>query len=419
MSKYIQKSRKISLVEFKHSGGSLNVTNTFTNFEIQEDIFKDSVQSKLTLVDAADALNKVDFDGTETFELTFNSPGQEEISMLFQVYKIEVTPDPNSGFGKVYQMFGVTPEHFTQSTTDINKAYNSKISDAVQDVFDTLGTDKPLDIHETSGIDRFIVPGMTPYETYQMLTRRSFDSRYSSSLFTFYENSKGFHFHNIERLIDENRSDAVKYKYTPTSSENNNDPDSQFMIEEISFDSNKDVMYRIKSGSYANQCKKIDLINQTIITNVLLVKENFGDFAHLDDVAMSYDSQELMDRHLNTVNSTRWIHESKSDPSISNNFEALIPRRRFYYDSLKGVRARARIPGNSELTVGTVIDLDMMELSAKTKGKQQEPKISGKWLITQIFHMVDRKEYECILVLNKESYRANVENPEKNVVARG
>ena len=36
MSDYIQKSRKIDLIEFKHAGGTLNVTNSFANFEIQE-----------------------------------------------------------------------------------------------------------------------------------------------------------------------------------------------------------------------------------------------------------------------------------------------------------------------------------------------------------------------------------------------
>ena len=422
MSDYIQKSRKIDLVELKHAGGTINVTNAFHTFEIQEDLFKDSLTMKMTVLDSSEDISEANFDGTETVDLKFKSlgKGDKEIVMTFQIYKIEITPDPNAGYTKAFQLFGVTPEHYTQSTMDVNKGYLTTINSAVKDVYGKIGSSKPLSAHPTDGVDRFIIPGMTPYEAFEMLKRRAYSGKYTSSLYTFYENMDGFNFHNVEQLIEEGKGSPYKYKYTPDSKlEKTGDPETQFMIERLEIDTNKDIMSRIKSGSYANQCRAIDLAAQKVDTNILLVKENFKDFVHVDPKgdAMTFDSKRMIDKHLNVINSTKWIHETRVDPQLSTNFGALIPRRRFYYDSLNSCMMRIRVPGNSNLTVGKILELNMLEISGKTENKQQEARITGNWLITKVFHLVDSKEYENILVLHKDSYRANVDKPEEYVVA--
>lgn len=416
---YIPKSYKIEEVIFKHAKGELDVTAGFTKIEIEEDIYSDSLKSKIIVPDVGDAFNKVDFDGTETYELTFESPGDKQVSIVFQVYKIEVTPDPNYGYGKIYEMFGVTPEHYTQSTMDVSKGYTSQIDSAVKDVFGMIGSSRPLSVHPTNGVDRFVIPGMTPYETMVFLARRAMNATFTSSLFTFYESLDGFNFHNIEQLIKENKGSPIEYIFSPDAKVEKGDPKAQFYIEQLTIDANKDIMSRIKSGSYANQCKEIDLINQTVHTFGVLVKDNFGDFVHLDKTgdAMTFDSKAMIDRHLNINNSTKWVNKTIGDPMFDNNFGKMIPRRRFYMDSLNGVQMRLLVPGNSNMMVGKVIDLNMLETTANTETKEQEQKVSGNYLVTRVFHMIDRKEYNMVMVLNKESYRANIDDPSKNVVA--
>ena len=234
MADYIQKSRQIDLVEFKHAKGVLNVTNAFSNFEIQEDLFRDSLQMKILVYDAGDSFNEVDFDGTETVDLIFKSMGEgdRQLNITFQVFKVEVTPDPNAGNAKVYQIFGVTPEHYTQSTIDINKGYTSTVKSAVADVYGKIGSSKPISMHKTDGVDTFTIPGMTPFVAFQMLNRRAYSGKYTSSLYTCYENMDGFNFHNVEQLIEEGKGSPYKYKYTPDSKlEKTGDPETQVMID--------------------------------------------------------------------------------------------------------------------------------------------------------------------------------------------
>ena len=56
------------------------------------------------------------------------------------------------------------------------------------------------------------------------------------------------------------------------------------------------------------------------------------------------------------------------------------------------------VPGNSNLSVGQVIDLDMLELAGFTEEKLQEKKISGKHVITRVTHLIGHtRSYHMIM----------------------
>ena len=76
------------------------------------------------------------------------------------------------------------------------------------------------------------------------------------------------------------------------------------------------------------------------------------------------------------------------------------------------------VPGNSDLSVGRVLDLSMVETSANKDNPEQEKKISGKYLITEVNHQILRGSYSCSLSCNKESSRANVTKIEDYIVGK-
>ena len=55
---------------------------------------------------------------------------------------------------------------------------------------------------ETDSVDKFIIPGVTPFRAISRIAARSFGgSGYLGSLFNFYQTNRGFHFANIEKRI--------------------------------------------------------------------------------------------------------------------------------------------------------------------------------------------------------------------------
>ena len=416
--KYKNNSIDLETIEIKFNGGAYNALDSYVNFEIEESMDADSINCNLSFLDAADISNKIDFDGTEELTIKFSSPGGREIDMLFRIYKHVVTIDPNGGSAKIVTVYGVTPEHYTQSIIDVNQSFNGQISKFADTVFSKLKTKRKITIDETNGNVTTIVPGMTPFEAMEFLTNRSYDSNFKSSAYKFYETVDGYQFRNIEKIISEQKSKAITYIYNPTASVKNDSARIQFTINMLEIDANKDVMKKIKNGMYASESKEIDLINQKIIRHPFLVKDSFDDFEHLDEDAMSLDSKKLINESCSDINTTFWLMKNIDDPVRETNFTQIIPRRLYYLSALEQIKAKIGIPGNSDLSPGKVINLDMAEVSARQEGREQEGKITGNYLVTRVFHLVERGSYQNSVEMCKDSFRSNVRNPKKNIVSK-
>ena len=408
---------------FTHAGGSMNITGAYTKVNISEDIFQHSMNCSILLADTTGVLDDIDFDGTETITIAFKSEPEEDqvIKLKFRIYKVDVQVATTGVQGKQFTLFGVTPEHFVQANMDINQSFNLPIHKSAEKVLQKVNKStkrdkkRKLNFHETSGVDTYIVPGMTPYETMDFFAKRAYSAKYRASLYTFYENSKGYNFHNIEQLIEEQRDNAIKYTYNPNVNVDNANPDrdQQHEIEAITFKPTKNVMSRIKGGAYASQVAEINLLSQSLDRQALLVKENFKDFIHLDKKGMSLDSKAMIDDGLNIINSTYWKHSNGTKTNIAS----IVPNRKFYMASLQTVEAELTVPGDSNMHAGKVIEISMLEQNAKSDSKGEEPKITGKYLVTKVNHLFDRQEYIMGMVVNKESFRPNVDDPSKNIVA--
>lgn len=408
----------LEVLDVYFDGGKLNALPYLYTFALEENLYNKSLNMNVSFMDASDIFNKIDFDGTETIKVKFKSPGNEFITMTFQVWKDHVTPSPDSTGSKLIQLFGVTPEHYVQQRIDVNQSHNGKLSDFAQIVYGKFGT-KPFECDPTSGRSITIIPGMTPFESMDFLANRSFSGKYPTSWFTFYEGlgdgTGKYYFKNVEKLIEENKGGAIKYKYAPSSVADYDLKKRQFVIDELEITTNKDVLEKMKSGMYASEVKEIDLIYHRVIGSPFVVDEGtFKEFVHLDDSPMSLDSKKQVNTNLAKLNTTYWQTRASDELIYDSFFGAVIPRRLFYLTSLQQVTARIVVPGNSDLRVGKVIDLDMLEQTASTDSREQEHKTSGKYLVSSVIHVCDRESYKCEVRMVKESYRANVRKPEKN-----
>ena len=433
---YEPKNVNFERCEIIHKGGILKLVENTYSVVITESIFENSITCKVEILDATEKLSELDMDGTEVLRIAFESEKNREIDHRFNIYRTEVYPDNQSGSkGKGYQLFGISAEFMSQATMDINRTMRGDINNMVNIVYNeikrnttiqtrpgsfTKSKKRLVDNHDTTGNVIINIPGMTPFETMDMLTRRAYNSKFSSSIFLFYEDFRGYNFCNLEQLVAEGRDDPMEYTYKPAGQvSDQKNAAGQFDIQQIFFPDSSDVITKIKSGAYASQVAEIDIINQKVDRTVLTVKENFKDFYHLDKPAITLDKKTVIDKHLNIINSTTWINKYNDGiRHLENNFGALITRRKFYGDSISQIKMNCVVPGNSDLSVGRVLDLSMVETSANKDNPEQEKKISGKYLITEVNHQILTGTYSCSLSCNKESSRANVTKIEDYMVGK-
>lgn len=406
----------LTKVELEFKGEKYDLIPDLLKMQLDESIETNSMAMNITFLDASNLTNKIDFDGTETITVEFNTLGDREVSAKYRLFKNDIIPD-DTGNMKGVVLYGVSEEHFKSAILDVNQSYREQISGFAQNVFDKLGSDKELEIHETSGRGVTIIPGMTVFESMDFLASRSYDTKYRSSAFRFYETFDGFHYVNIERKIAEGKKDAITYvkvqdARTQTPKWNH--------IASLKLDVAKDSMHKIKSGMYASEAKEIDLINHKVITSDFTLAEKFDEFEHLDSDAMTLESKDFIEDSLKNINTSFWLFSGQTGETDAEalNFVDIIPRRLYYLSALEQVKASMQIPGNSSLSPGMVINLDMLEITSKTKSKEQEGKVSGNYFVTSVKHLITRDEYICLVNTCKDSYRSNIPNPEKNIVSK-
>ena len=91
-------------IVFTHSKGTTDITGSYTKIIVEEDIFNPSISMSIAIADSTGALDDIDFDGTETVKLSFNSskPDDNTINLLFRVYKVTVAPAEDGTNNKAY-----------------------------------------------------------------------------------------------------------------------------------------------------------------------------------------------------------------------------------------------------------------------------------------------------------------------------
>ena len=412
----------IDFCHLTHSKGNLSLLNAVHEFRISYGINQQSSIGSISILDTTDTLANLDPDGTEVLTIGWHSEGDEEIKQTYSIFKVETIIDPNKGVGKVYIFHGVSHTHMEQLAMDINRSFNGTIKSFVEKMYNEIPQKKntriPIEAHNTTGISTIIVPGETPFEAIQRLTNRVYSAKYSSSLFNFYQNTKNYCFHNVEQLIAEGRDKAITYIYTPNSPvDDMKTLGGKHTIASIEFPNGKDILKKIMSGAYASNVAEIDILNQRIETTRLTVKENFNDFYHLDQPAITLDKTKVIEERLNRSNTTKWINKYfDGQRHLEFNMGPQITRSKFYSDSLNQVKMNCVVHGNSNLDCGKIINLSMLERSGETFTGEQEKKISGKYIIDTVVHYYKRGRYACALQCNKESSRANVTNIDEYII---
>ena len=397
----------------------INLAGGLDEFTVSYNLNKQSATCKITVLDTEDRLADIDIDGSETVELSFSSEGDDVISEEFVIFRKALSIDDSSGAkGKAYTLFGVDVGMIKQMTMDINRSFTGQISDFVKTIFKEINLEKEIEVHDTAGMSSLIIPGESPYDAIHRLESFGFSPDHQSSLYKFYQSKKGYNFKNVERIIAEERDDPHMYRYSPTElAENSKTLLAKHSIVRIDFPETSSLISKIKHGTHASSVAEIDIINQRINVTEFNIADDFKNFYHLDQPAISGEKKKVINDTLNINNSTTWINQYfDGQRHLNYNFGAQLPKREYYGSALDENQMNCTIHGNSSIDVGEVLYLSMLERTSNLESPDQEKRISGNYLISSVTHIVKSFRYACLLGCNKESARANVIEPENYII---
>lgn len=312
----------------------------------------------------------------------------------------------NNDFSEQYLIQGISLESFVSLPQKIRKSYGGEkgntiknmiksicdeyiFSKPVSDLYSKVNIRKSVEVDETSGLERYVIPSLTVDETIDFLANEA-DSESHYPYYTFYEDSDGFKFKNVPNLIrDGKNSEVPSYFYFMSNyfeATDNEDVkfDDQFKIINFSVEKTTNILENVRHGLYKAKNIELDITNKktnTLLFNYQKEKERFetlqkgsffGDVGN-DDVILS----------LSTKSNGR---------DRKNSFKTQI------FNNVMNVS----IPGDSSLNVGDVINLNFYINNSFYDDHALDKQLSGKYIVTNLRQKINQNIFTTMLTVSKD-----------------
>ena len=173
----------------------VSVHDMFIQCSFTESIFGDFIFGTITLVDGKGLLtrfNKVGFQAQEILFIKARSKNRDPFNLQFAVGEVTNIEFSNQSQSSSFTLALMSYESIIDMNTSVNQAFQSTYSKAAEKIFenyiekdsrfknifvkrsDIVQFNKPkLDVHDSIGAEKFIVPGQQPLEALEFCARRS------------------------------------------------------------------------------------------------------------------------------------------------------------------------------------------------------------------------------------------------------
>ncbi len=403
----------------------ISLADVWLNISIFEDINNPFIEGEITIPDSGDLLSSLPIMGNEKIRITFSTPSNLEPRVVIgQIVSITGQTQLTQAM-KVYVLGFVSPEFVFNQKTQFSKSYNKMlISDMVQDIHSQFifGINKkPLKaIPSTSQTSR-VIPTFSPFKAIDWLSKWAVTRNYPDGVsYVFFESKDTYFFGPVESLIDvvTHRTPAAVYTRTNVNAQANqakNVAAGFYTIQSIS-ESPVEVMDDIVHGLYASLRKEHDIVLRTISDTNFNYFDEYSKTTHLEsniDKTMLHNDLNLGE-YPNSFIVYATDHfqafTGQGSRNVSNS-QSLI--RNSQMQQFFARRLDIVIPGDSDRTIGEVVQLDIPNASPMIEDNEGELDryLSGRYLITSLRHSIDRSAdnrrstYSISMEVSKDSVK--------------
>jgi len=437
---------RIESIIIRNGVREVDVTGMMIQFNLFEDLYNNVLTANLTLVDSVNLIGTVPFVGLETVEIVFKTPGflSEEATELFlNVYQIS---DRNTGSAVVgtdttqtYTMQLISPAYFRSQHSRVRMAYmNEPISQMVEKIVGNfLGED--VTFEETAGQQSYIIPSWTPFRAVNWLASRARPAANPlAANYLFFETAGGFQFRSIDSIVQD--PPVIRLVYAPGNTRLTSDsgnisfrhiiPEMQ-MIRSYTILPTGSTMERIDQGMFASKLITHDLVTKEFETQTFSYADSFEAQNHIEDNIHGDNNETTPSDPIPFAGSNKYGRKYDSIVKIRPKHREMFDGVQDYDESEKWLlqrmsqmrqveaqRVKVEVPGLNFLSVGQVVMLEVPR-PENTKGlshpEDLDPEVSGKYIITNIHHIIELDDHRMVMELSKESLPASSTQDEADI----
>jgi hypothetical protein len=405
--------QKLIMLSPENGGTSLDLVNNVTliSFSIYESIFTPGTLCDITINDTNDYLGKFRMSGGEPIDISFRSPSGKKANYRFILCSIENLRSQGAQKGKTYTLKCVTEESLIAQSSVVKKIPmlpNSEIINLIHTV--DLRSKKRLDREATKGMQWIDISDNTPFDAIKIVRQSSISNENKSSLYCYFECRENeetiYRFRTIESMFQKEpikkfyQSDAISTDFL------NNKKDSNILSYKVNHQVN--AMDRIKYAVASSHINKYENNSQIYKDRTLYPLDKFKDGSSTKSSSITDYFILNYGTNLNPRQETIYVDESRPLTYITEN----ISYQKAYIALMLQNTIKIRVPGDSVLTAGNVVNCSIPTKNSDTGNKKDDPLLSGNFLISRIHHRIgeagEAPRYTCILELIKGKYNEGV-----------
>jgi hypothetical protein len=406
MSSYTGDFEILNLLLTTVDGQTHNLRYIMTEINVYEDLWSNQTTCDVLVNDATNMIQNLPLFGFETLLLEFRTPSKQSFSKTMRLVRItdrKLIRERQAG----YVMHFVTEEAVNNLKVRVSKSYKGKlISDIVDDLHNNWLGGGAINIEQTKYQHHIVIPKMPPCLAINWLATRANSASYNGANYLYYEDNAGFNFVSMEsRLalpiakfytfqVANIREDQLGYKPEDLAA-------NTIAIQAHSFEHYSDILENIQAGMYGNELMTHSNARKIWKDYTFDYPSTFDDYKHL------YASNLLFNPIFgdNVPTSKLKLHSTGHD---QDNYPALpelwIPCRISQLQQLQNIRVAVTIPGDSERTIGQVVELRIPSPEPPINNEQVNDKyFNGRFLVRALRHKIDTDKYTTIMELIKDS----------------
>jgi len=284
-------------------------------------------------------------------------------------------------------------------TQDIKKTYTN-LDEA------NFRINKKLTADDTKGLQKYVIPNLSVEDTIDFFVNEA-QGDDIASLYTFYEDSNGYHFRNVSNLVQSEIKETYKWEpsnYTEGGEGAGAENLDAFKIISYEVVKEADFLDNKESGLYASKTILIDNLRKKKIERDFDYKKQHDKFKKLQRFRIpgSASSTAIVDMF-----TTRFQHDQldifRDENVRPKTLERTVQFRRSYASHLNNKTLEVTIHGNSTLNVGDTVFLSFPVMSTGEEQMREDKYMTGKHLITALRHKIDKETHVTVMECIKDT----------------
>ena len=403
----------ISKCQLMPNGSSLeeeyDITRGNPSINYYESVTSPSISMTLSFMDIDQMISQEGITGGEMIDLEIIIPDFEEkfiIESKKQKLVLNSVRDVVTSTNKqMATLEFVSEESLINETSRVNKKFTGNVTQIVKELLETepKGIQTEKEIKTDNAVNKYSFVGnlKRPFETIQWLCPKAQASAKNFG-FLFFENLDGFHFKSIENLLKQEPEFLYQKPDRPT--------ETDLRIIESNLNQSNDMGMNARMGMYSNRTIYIDLENETYEEIDFNISELNPEKPLKVIETLKEKPTRLMFRMLDQgalqKGSTKKEVEKRNELAVYQN-KSYIRNNLLFSQSLN-----ISVPINPELRAGQIIEVqfplkDNTDQNTTDKfGKDKDNDISGKYLISELRHVIGDGTSSTQLNLIRDTFTA-------------